>query len=448
MRARNRPHRNQSVDTSNTLLVRPRNVAEISQVLTSTQQYPSPVRAVGADSGNPRCTRVQHGTRLEMSAMNRLTRIDGHTVTVEAGMRLRDLARALADQGRELIGSYEEPDRTVGGVISSGSLSAGPAGDGAHLAASVTAIGVVAPDGRQVNLDTQQPKGLAVLRQSYGLLGIVHSVTLKTRPIRVYSIRHRQIEFDELPGLLSNLATIPGGVKLFLLPFRGSAFIELRQPAENSRLRVMNWKIGDWVMNRLMPSVSHSLARSFSISGIRDPLIDGFSQVTQKLTQSTFVDAGSNAMEQTSQFRRVGKSSRIRTCTWAFPADLFGAALSAYRDFSRRHNDRTGYRCDLPAIGYRLIADRSALLSPSFMGPVFALNIRSTIVDGWEDFLLDFSRIASPFQGIPLFNLTRQFTADQTAKAYANQLRRFREIRRRTDPKNRLLNQFFLEHIG
>jgi hypothetical protein len=448
MRPRIRPDQNRSVDTSKTLLVRPRNVAEISQVLSSTQQYPSPVRAVGADSGNPRCTRVQHGTRLEMSAMNRPTRIDGHSVTVEAGMRLRDLARTLADQGRELIGSYEEPDRTVGGVISSGSLTAGPAEDGAHLAASVTAIGVVAPDGRQVNLDTRQPKGLAVLRQSYGLLGIVHSVTLKTRPTRVYSIRHRQIKFAELPDLLANLATIPGGVKLFLLPFRGSAFIELRQPAENSQLRVMNWKIGDWVMNRLMPSVSHSLARSFSISGIRDPLIDSFSQASQMLTQSSFVDAGSNAMEQTSQFRRVGESSRIRTCTWAFPAGLFGAALGAYRDFSRRHNDLTGYRCDLPSIGYRLTADRSALLSPSFVGPVFALNIRSTIVDGWEDFLLDFSRIASAFQGIPLFNLTRHFTAEQTATAYANQLRRFRDIRRRTDPKNRLLNQFFLEHIG
>ena len=51
MRARIRPHRSQSVDSSNALLVQPRNVEEISQVLTSTQQYPSPVRAVGADSG-------------------------------------------------------------------------------------------------------------------------------------------------------------------------------------------------------------------------------------------------------------------------------------------------------------------------------------------------------------------------------------------------------------
>ena len=45
------------------------------------------------------------------------------------------------------------------------------------------------------------------------------------------------------------------------------------------------------VLNRLLPGVSHSFARSFSIGRIRDPLIDGFSEATQMLVQSRFADA-------------------------------------------------------------------------------------------------------------------------------------------------------------
>ena len=51
------------------------------------------------------------------------------TVTVGAGMQLRSLADRLAERGLELIGGYEYPERTVGGLISSGSLSAAPPGD-------------------------------------------------------------------------------------------------------------------------------------------------------------------------------------------------------------------------------------------------------------------------------------------------------------------------------
>ena len=68
-------------------------------------------------------------------------------------MRLRDLARKLAEHGLELVGGYDQPDRTVGGVISSGSPSAGMPDDGGHLAASVCGIQMVTPNGRIVKLD-------------------------------------------------------------------------------------------------------------------------------------------------------------------------------------------------------------------------------------------------------------------------------------------------------
>ncbi len=118
-----------------------------------------------------------------MTAMKSFTRKSVDTVTVGAGTQLRSLADRLAGEELELVGSYEYPERTVGGLISSGSLSVGIPGDAGHLAASVTHVTLVTPQGRQVEVDQGMPELLSMVRQGYGLFRIVCAVTLKIRPI-------------------------------------------------------------------------------------------------------------------------------------------------------------------------------------------------------------------------------------------------------------------------
>lgn len=429
--------------------VRPKSIEHIVSVLGDRKQFPSPIRPVGANSGNTRGTAVQQGTVMDMTGMNRILQIRTRTVKVQAGMRLRDLARKLDEYGLELVGSYEYPDRTVGGVVSSGSLTAGTPDDGSHLASSVVALTLVTPDGRVIDFDESTPEMLTVARQSYGLLGVVATVTLRIRKSRAYSIRNRKIGFAELSTIASSLARTNDGVKLFLLPFRDRIFIEVRQAGDcDQKTRSFGWKVREWVINKILPDVVHSVGKIVPVGRIRDPLIDGFSTASQMLVNTKFVDAGSNAMEQTGQFRKVGEESRIKSCSWLYPADKFGAAIYSYREFARRHYELTGFRCDLPAVGYRIPKDRTSLLSPSFDGPMFALSLRSTNLEGWEDFLLDFAKISSCFGGVPLFNQTRGFSPEQVHQAYGKRLQRFRAMRAKLDPQNRLLNQFFAEHVG
>jgi FAD/FMN-containing dehydrogenase len=88
------------------------------------------------------------------------------------------------------------------------------------------------------------------------------------------------------------------------------------------------------------------------------------------------------------------------------------------------------------------------MLSPSHDQPMFAFKLRSTNLDGWEDFLLDFADLAVRFGGTPLFNQTRGMSAHHAHEAYGERLQRFRRLRRELDPENRCLNQFFAEYIG
>ena len=257
-----RTGRYRKIKPSEPLTVLPKSVEDIVTVLTQSKRYPSPVRPVGANSGNRRCTGVQEGTIMDMTAMNRILQIRARTVKVQAGMRLRDLARKLAVYDLELVGSYEQPDRTVGGLISSGSLSAGLPADGAHLASSMTSVGVVMPSGEIVEYGEDLPEMLDLIRQGYGLMGVVYCITLKIRKPVSYSIRHRKIGFAELATITPSLATTTNGVKLFLLPFRDRVYIELHSATSSDQHpKSFAWKLRDWITNKFLPDVVHSVGK-------------------------------------------------------------------------------------------------------------------------------------------------------------------------------------------
>src|SRR5262245_58495863 len=73
--------------------------SEILQILRDWKHYPSPVRPMGSGSSITRCITANGGTQLDLSAMNRVLKIDQDTVTVQPGITLPDLAQVLAEEG-------------------------------------------------------------------------------------------------------------------------------------------------------------------------------------------------------------------------------------------------------------------------------------------------------------------------------------------------------------
>ena len=131
------------------------------------------------------------------------------------------------------------------------------------------------------------------------------------------------------------------------------------------------------------------------IRQIRYPLIDSLSEVAQTLVNNALVRSGSNSVEQSGRYRMLGSKSRFTYTTWAFPAGEFANTALAYKLFCKEYYARTGFRCDMPTVGFRLNRDRSALLSPSFDSPMFTLSPLSTQDEGWDDFVLDFADFAA-----------------------------------------------------
>lgn len=437
-----------SVSSGPAEVVRPTTPSEIAQVLLDSSRYPSPVRPIGSGSSTTRCIAANGGTLLDLSEMNRVLRVDADTVTVQPGITLPDLAEILSEEGKELIGGFDLANRTVGGAVCSAGLEASVAGDAGQFAAHAVQLKLVSPTGKKFIVNRNTTSLMSVLRLSYGLLGVVYEITLRTRPVQGFAVQTAHTGFKEFAGLGERLAGAGSGVKLYLLPFRDHVYMELRRPAArlDAGSRVA-WRLKDWTVYSALPGAARSLAMAVPVRQLRYPLIDSLSEAAQALVNNALIRKGSNASEQSGRFQSLG-SKRFTYCTWAFPATDFGATALGYKLFCKEHYARTGFRCDMPTIGFRLNEDKSALLSPSFDGPVITLSPLSTQSDGWEDFVIDFAEFAANNGGVPFFNQTRGATAESVTAEYGRRLSFFGKVRRELDPEDRMLNQYFAAYLA
>ncbi|MBN1240458.1 MAG: hypothetical protein JXB36_18290, partial [Gammaproteobacteria bacterium] len=235
---------------------------------------------------------------------------------------------------------------------------------------------------------------------------------------------------------------------LYLLPFRDHVYLELRRSAEHTAPgRKFAWRFKDWAVYSALPGAARSIAMAVPIRQLRYPLIDGLSEVAQSLMNNVLVRSGSNATEQSGRFQSLGSRHRFSYCTWAFPAASFGNVALSYKLFCKEHYARTGFRCDMPTIGFRLNQDRSSLLSPSFDAPMITLSPLSTQLEGWDDFVFDFAEFAAEHRGVPFFNQTRNATAELVNARFGKRLAFFNKVRGELDPHDRMLNQFFATYL-
>ena len=66
---------------------------------------------------------------------------------------------------------------------------------------------------------------------------------------------------------------------------------------------------------------------------------------------------------------------------------------------------------------------------------------------GWDEFLRAYNEFCSMRSGIPLFNQSKWLTKDQVKKAFGSRLDTFLEYKKRFDPTDRLLNNYFKERL-
>lgn len=436
--------------TSIPFCIKPLRPEAIRDALSPESKYLPPFRPVGADSCSTECASSSVGTVIDMTALDKIRNIDtsAHTATVQAGVRIGDLARELAKVGLELAGSHDLMSRTIGGAVAGACIGPAFGEDGGLFASQVKSVRIVTPKGSAIEIRQDQNNLLNAFRMSFGMLGVIYEITLNVRPIRQFAVKHRRCSFEQFAGIAEMLVAADVGVKFYLLPFRDRVYLDLRRyDKESGAEHPVSWKIKDWGESTVLPHVFKSISRIVPIAGVRDRLIDEISQVAHGLVNNRLVTTGSNSTAQLGGIKENDTSQQLNYSTWFFPAAEFSFVVLAYRGFCLQTRKNSKYRCDMPTVGFRVARDRSSMLSPSFDEPMIALRAVSTQSKGWEDFAIDFGEFARHWGGVPAFNQTRDIPADYPRQVFGSRLAFFQKIRRQLDPENRMMNTYLSQYF-
>jgi L-gulonolactone oxidase len=425
--------------------LRPTNLNELKRYLEPDANAVLPIRPMGAGTAATDCNQTIAGSILHMSGVDRVIRVDtyNHTVTVEAGLRLETLVETLAEDGMELIGGFELQGRTVGGAVAAPCFGPCIGNSGSFFSSHVVGMKIITANGKIMTIDASQKNLLAAFRMSFGLLGVIYEVTLRVRPIRTFVASHRRVTIDKFASIVDTLSVSNVGFKFYLMPYRDRVYLDLRRyDTDPGNTYTTPWKLKDWGESTVMPHVFKSLNRIVPIDSVKYRLIDSISEATQGLVNSRLVQTGTNAASQSSKRR---SSRKTFYSTWCFPAANFSMIALAYKEFCEATLENSQYRCDLPAVGYRLSQDASAPLSPSFDETMIALTTASTQSKGWDNFVIDLAEFSEKWGGTPIISQSRALRAENVIQTYSNRLDFFRRTRRQLDPENRFLSPFLAQ---
>jgi FAD/FMN-containing dehydrogenase len=444
----------------------PRNEDDVRRILTDRSRFPSPVRPMGSRHSMTPCIKAQAvgeparwGTLVNMTGLDRLRdtqaarespdwlRVDDSsmTVTVPAGRTFIDVARALRERGLQLRVITELGPLTMGAAACGATKESSFPGEPGQVCTDVVGMRLVRPNGEVEDLTEAHPD-FEALRCSYGLFGIVTEVTFRVDKLQDIAIRHEKIKLQDFEPRSREWLTGGNAAFLYMFPYTGDIVAELRRKpavgrepeARSTRLRLRNffWKEGLHNVAKFLDSIPSRTVRN----KLRDRL-------TKLFLVPFFTDVLDlhrvNPVDQIVDFDKEDKDHRFTFSMWAFPEAEFPAVLREYFEFC--NGPRAGrFRTTLPHVSYHIAQDASSLLSYSRDGDVWTLDpIASGKEPDWELFLDNFNEFCSARGGKPLLNQTPRLQRGHVQRAFGERLTQFEETRRRFDPGNRMLNDYF-----
>jgi L-gulono-1,4-lactone dehydrogenase len=200
---------------------RPSTTAEVARIVTDAVAAGRRVRAIGGGhSFTPAA--MTNGDLLSLDRMDRIVQVDHGEgrVTVQAGIRLRDLNDRLADAGLAMPNLGDIDVQSLAGAISTATHGTG-VGLG-NLATTVVGMVMVTGTGDIVRChdddESAERELLRVARVSLGALGVVTEVTLQCVPaFNLHAIETVEV-LDDVLADIHAFATSADHAELYWMP--------------------------------------------------------------------------------------------------------------------------------------------------------------------------------------------------------------------------------------
>jgi len=431
------------------LVLKLKRFEDLPGILAKTKNYPSPVRMVVADYSQTRCVGGDGGTTVDTASLNRILEFGETFVRAQAGVRVGTLVQALAERGLELPLTPEMGQISLGAAavttLPQASFDAGVA----QLSSCVVEMKMITPQGKQMVVTEGQRDLMRVLRSSFGLLGAVHEVVLRVRPMIPVKIDYQVLPLKEFSARFNSIVNAPGALRLHISPFTDKITVERRTLDESASVtRSGIWQVRNSVMRNVLPAFGSTVGSVLAAPGLRAVMLSG----VQRALRAT-LDRGARGVvlyshEWLRDMPQEAWKARHTYSLWAFPQADYPKLLAEYFALCKSYYKEHRYRSNLISGASRLHQDKGSLFSVSYAGPMITLEPSSTGEQGWDDFLIDFNDFASGMGGTPTFNQTRALQPEHVAKSFGERVKLFSALRQRTDPLNRLRNSYFAHLLG
>ncbi|MEU6254375.1 D-arabinono-1,4-lactone oxidase [Streptomyces sp. NPDC047043] len=265
-------------------VTRPHGEEEVVDAVRSANERGITVRAVGSGHSfsDLACT---DGIMVDLSRMNRLLSVDGHRVTVQAGITLRELGPGNAEHGLALENQGDIDAQVVAGALATATHGTGRAFG--NLSSRVVGMRLVTAGGTVRQLDSTTPELLRAARVSLGALGIVTEVTVECVP--AYTLRRvdRPRPLDDVLAGLDQLVDGNDHFEFFIWPYTRVAMTRTSTRTSDAPKPTPRWQrqlreelVENTVLGALcrlgrrfpslVPTLNATVARSMSDAQVED----------------------------------------------------------------------------------------------------------------------------------------------------------------------------------
>jgi FAD/FMN-containing dehydrogenase len=442
-------------DVADDQLKTPTQVSEVQDIVKEASSRNQRVTVIGAMHSTTECI-VGSGIVISMKHMARILAIDQQqmTVTVQAGATLHEVCSHLKELGLQLPVILEFGNFQIG-AISGTHANDTSMTHSAQFSSHVAGIKLVTPAGDIMEIsETQNAEYLPAVRSHFGMLGVVCEVTVrlfKTQPLHV---GFQIVKVDSLlDGFTMELEALKGAndqVFGMLFPASGKLLWQCRkfvEPVKPNPHSLATWldpvesKGINLFGDLFLPLVKAITAAhpSAAVAGlVNTALVDLPLKIIQH--SSYTIDPCDRGILYSKD------DPGFDFYDWMFPEGNWVAMVRALLELSERFRQEREFILPLPVLIYFLKQDQASLLSRSRSGNMIAVDpaYPDPSDPTWKAFRLAFNEIAMKHGGIPHINKTRDGAIGYFAKAHDQEsLKHYLEIRKKFDPKNLFLNDFF-----
>jgi L-gulonolactone oxidase len=219
--------------STDAFFVQPRDVEELRSLVQRARTEGQTVRAIGAAHSfsdialtSGYIVNLDHLDHIEAPQQDG----DRWTVNVGAGIRLKDLNRALWERGFALTNMGEVAEQSIAGATQTGTHGAG---EGGNSSSDIVAMTLLTADGRLMKLPDDDPDLFRAACVGLGSLGIVVEARLAIQP-RFYLEEVITVRpFDEVVAAIPGLVAEHPRVRFRWMPHTDRAQISILRPTDD-----------------------------------------------------------------------------------------------------------------------------------------------------------------------------------------------------------------------